>query len=208
MADKPALTEAFTIDVDRAGAPTKISVGGVEQRHVRALTLRAAVDEPSVLTLEHVAIEGSVTGEATIRHVTDPTEDRSPVTEALTGASVAFLLDHRQYRCNMASLSIREWLEQVEAEARRNADAVLREALDHLLVCRCPERPRCRPHRDDGVHQWLDLCEQPHEHGEPVVGRNTRAALATPIADPPEDEPTENEIDDAERRHELESRLP
>jgi hypothetical protein len=43
----------------------------------------------------------------------------APRTPQLTEAAVAFLLDHRRYPgCTMASLTIREWLEKVEAEAR------------------------------------------------------------------------------------------
>lgn len=44
-----------------------------------------------------------------------------PRTPLLTEASVAFLLEHHDYRCTMASLTIRERLEVIESQARTEA---------------------------------------------------------------------------------------
>lgn len=69
------------------------------------------------------------------------------------------------------ALAYREGLELLSAPRTPSMQRIV----DHLLVCKCPERPRCRPHKDDGVHQWIDLCDLPHDHGEPITGRLTLA---------------------------------
>jgi hypothetical protein len=59
----------------------------------------------------------------------------TPTTE-LTTASVAFLLEHRGYAgCTMASLTIRERLEVIEAEAVRSFAERVRPFVRHRATC-------------------------------------------------------------------------
>lgn len=61
------------------------------------------------------------------------------------------------------------------AEATARGDRTLPRVPNHMALCRCPQAP-CVPHSDDGVHQWLDLCDLPHGHmprqGDTVAARD------------------------------------
>lgn len=42
-------------------------------------------------------------------------------------ARLRFQIEHQQYRCSMASLTIAEWLDEIEAEAREQVLTILDE---------------------------------------------------------------------------------